>query len=955
MDEVLGDFIAETREGLEALDSELVRFERNPHDPAPLASVFRLMHTIKGACGFIGLVRLQRIAHAAEEVLGGFRDGSLTVSAASVTTILEAVDVIRGLIDALDATGEEPAGEDASLIARLEAACAPAAPATIPAQDAASLPLIERLGGDATLDAAAEAATPALMQLTALAPRLGDADPVLLQAALLQGLLGAARHGDAGALPRALHEIADVRLDDGMPHTLFNLVAVALEALGAAPEDVAELAARTLADADVAPAPAPSAAAAAAPQPALDDAPQPAGAGKSAATIRINVEVLEQLMRSVSELVLIRNQMIQTLRLEPESPFKAPLHRLNQVTSEIQEKVMVARMQPIGGAWAKLPRLVRELEQELGKRIELHMTGQETELDRQVMELIRDPLTHMIRNAADHGLETPDQRRAAGKPEAGRITLSARHEGGAIVIEVADDGRGLPVSRLRAKAVALDLLSPAEVEQMSDAEAMQLIFRAGFSTASQVTSVSGRGVGMDVVRANIEQIGGAIELNSVEGRGACFTVRIPLTLTIVSALIVEAGGERFALPQSSVIELVSASGASGRNIETIEQAPVLRLRERLLPLVSLQRLLKLSDDTPPSTQGKAANETCIVVTHFGASTFGVIVDRVFDIEEIVVKPVAGVLRHLNLYSGATILGDGAVIMILDPKGAARTAGVDQLAGQLAAPSSHGAEGETAAALEEQSLLLFRASDATLRAAPLAAVSRIEEIEARQIERVEGRAVMQYRGRLMPVMGADGGSPDWSGPGRRPLLVLAREEQALGLLIEEIVDIVETAARPDISGAGGLTLGGLIVLDQAADLIDVDAYWRRAFAAAEAPAPASGLGLPAGLKRLLVIDPSAFSQLLLRPLLAQAGYDVTVTPDAEGALARHDADEAYDLILADLQPSRAREFARILARADQWHATPLLSLSLLNGGGPALDAGLLLDAVSNALTPESTAA
>ncbi|MFK0298838.1 chemotaxis protein CheW [Brevundimonas sp. NPDC090276] len=954
MDEVLGDFIAETREGLEALDSELVRFERNPHDPEPLASVFRLMHTIKGACGFIGLVRLQRVAHAAEEVLGGFRDGSLTVSAAAVTTILEAVDVIRGLIDALDATGEEPAGEDAALIARLEAACVPGAPATTPAQDDASLPLIERLGGDATLDAAAEAATPALMQLAALAPCLDGADPILLQAALLQGLLGVARHGDAGALVRALHEIADVRLDDGMPQALFNLVAVALEALGAAAEDVAELGVRILGDPNAASEATPQPAPQFAPPPTADDAPQ--APGKSAATIRINVEVLEQLMRSVSELVLIRNQMIQTLRLEPESPFKAPLHRLNQVTSEIQEKVMVARMQPIGGAWSKLPRLVRDLENELGKRIELHMSGQETELDRQVMELIRDPLTHMIRNAADHGLETPDQRRAAGKAEAGRITLSARHEGGAIVIEVADDGRGLAVSRLRAKAVALDLMSPAEAEQMSDAEAMQLIFRAGFSTASQVTSVSGRGVGMDVVRANIEQIGGTIELNSVEGRGACFTVRIPLTLAIVSALIVEAGGERFALPQSSVIELVSASGASGRNIETIENAPVLRLRERLLPLVSLQRLLKLDDETPPQGQGKAANETCIVVTHFGASTFGVIVDRVFDIEEIVVKPTAGVLRHLNLYSGATILGDGAVIMILDPKGAARTAGVDQLAGQLSTPSSHAAQNETAAAPEEEALLLFRASDATLRAAPLAAVSRIEEIEARQIERVEGRAVMQYRGRLMPVLGADGGSPEWFGPGRRPLLVLAREEQALGLLIEEIVDIVETAARPDISGAGGLTLGGLIVLDQAADLIDVDAYWRRAFAAKPTSAgPAPGLDLPAGLKRLLVIDPSAFSQLLLRPLLAQAGYDVTVTPDAEGALARHDADEAYDLILADLQPSRAREFARILARADQWHATPLLSLSLLNGGGPALDAGLLLDAVSNALTPESTAA
>lgn len=947
MDEVLGDFIAETREGLEALDSELVRFERNPHDPEPLASVFRLMHTIKGACGFIGLARLQRIAHAAEEVLGGFRDGSLSVSAAAVTTILEAVDVIRGLIDSLDATGEEPAGQDASLIARLEAACVAAGPAAAvaPAPASTTSPLIERLGGDATLDAAAEAATPSLMRLPALEPLLGDADPILLQAALLQGLIGAARGGDTTALTRALEDIADIRLEGEMQDALFAVVAIALEALGAAPEDVAELRVRARIVIDT-PAAAPLT------PPSADDAPPSAGVGKSAATIRINVEVLEQLMRSVSELVLIRNQMIQTLRLEPESPFKAPLHRLNQVTSEIQEKVMVSRMQPIGGAWAKLPRLVRDLENELGKRIELHMSGQETELDRQVMELIRDPLTHMIRNAADHGLESTDQRRAAGKAEAGRITLSARHEGGAIVIEVSDDGRGLSVSRLRAKAVALDLLSPAEAEQMSDAEAMQLIFRAGFSTASQVTSVSGRGVGMDVVRSNIEQIGGVIELRSTEGQGACFTVRIPLTLTIVSALIVEAGGERFALPQSSIIELVSASGASGRCIEQIEGAPVLRLRERLLPLVSLQRLLKLGEDGPP----QAASETCIVVTHFGACTFGVIVDRVFDIEEIVVKPVAGVLRHLNLYSGATILGDGAVILILDPKGTARTAGVDQISGQLSGLGADAARGANAAPPpKEEAMLLFRAADATLRAAPLTTVSRIEEIEAGQIEQVEGRAVLQYRGRLMPILGADGRAPDWTGPGRRPLLVFARGDQALGMLIGEIVDIVETAARPEINSTGGLTLGSLIVLDQAADLIDVDAYWRRAFDAAPATEAGPAAAPLAGLKRLLIIDPSAFTQLLLGPLLARAGYAVTVAPDAEGALAHHDASEVFDLILADLQPSRAREFARILAGAERWHATPLLSLTLLNGGGPALDATRLLDAVSSALTPESAAA
>ncbi|MFK4059588.1 chemotaxis protein CheW [Brevundimonas sp. NPDC046655] len=938
MDEVLSDFIAETREGLEALDSELVRFERDPRDPAPLASVFRLMHTIKGACGFIGLVRLQRVAHAAEEVLGGFRDGSLTVSAAAVTTILEAVDLIRGLIDALDATGEEPAGEDAALIARLEAACvATPVPAGAALPSDRSLierplierPLIERLGGDAVLDAAAEAATPSLLR----EPLLGEADPVLLQAALLQGLLGSARGGDASALTRALADIADIRLPEGPHEALFAAVAVALEALGAAPDDVRELRDRLHA----APTPPPAAAPAA--------APAPNGAGKSAATIRITVEMLEQLMRSVSELVLIRNQMIQTLRLEPESPFKAPLHRLNQVTSEIQEKVMVARMQPISGAWAKLPRLVRDLENELGKRIELVMTGGDTELDRQVMELIRDPLTHMIRNAADHGLETPEQRRTAGKPEKGRITLSARHEGGAILIEVADDGRGLSVARLRAKAVALGLASPVEAEQMSDAEAMQLIFRAGFSTASQVTSVSGRGVGMDVVRANIEQIGGVIELKSTEGRGACFTVRIPLTLTIVSALIVEAGGERFALPQSSIVELINAGDGSGRCIEQIDGAPVLRLRERLLPLVSLRRLLRLDDDRPP----QAESETCIVVIRFGACVFGVIVDRVFDIEEIVVKPTAGALRHLRLYSGATILGDGSVILILDPKGTARAAGIDETAAGM---SDAAGPAQAAPEAEAEALLLFRADDAPLRAAPLAEVARIEEVEAGQIERVEGRAVLRYRGRLMPVLDADGGAPNWSGPGRRPLLVFARGDQALGLLIDEIVDIVETAAQPHIGGAGGLTLGSLIVLEQAADLIDVEAYWRRAFAAA----PPAETGPSAKLKRLLIVDPSAFSQLLLRPLLDRAGYDVTVTPDAEAALARHDAEERFDLILADLQPGRARAFARVLAAAERWHATPLLSLSLVNGGGgSAVDTGFLLDAVSSALTPESAAA
>ncbi|MCC7046095.1 MAG: chemotaxis protein CheW, partial [Alphaproteobacteria bacterium] len=307
-------------------------------------------------------------------------------------------------------------------------------------------------------------------------------------------------------------------------------------------------------------------------------------------SIRVHVDLLENLMTMVSELVLTRNQLLQILRSQQESEFAAPLQRLSQVTSELQEGVMKTRMQPIGNAWAKLPRIVRDLSHELNKKIELVMLGAETELDRQVLELIRDPLTHMVRNSGDHGIEMPSDRAAAGKPETGTITLNAYHEGGHIIIEIADDGRGLNTAKIKAKAVASGLATEAELEEMSEQQIHMFIFRAGFSTAAQVTAVSGRGVGMDVVRTNIEKIGGTVELRSREGKGTTAVIKIPLTLAIVSALIVECAGERFAIPQMSVLELVRASSTSEHAIENINGAPVMRLRDRLLPLVSLRDL-----------------------------------------------------------------------------------------------------------------------------------------------------------------------------------------------------------------------------------------------------------------------------------------------------------------------------------------------------------------------------
>lgn len=986
LDDLVADFIAETREGLEALDSELVRFEQQPDDPATLGGIFRLIHTIKGTCGFLGLVRLQTVAHAAENVLGAFRDGILPVTPVAVSAVLETVDLIRSLTDALGATACEPEGDDSALIARLEGLLEPAPPSAdeapvptvAPETEAEAGRLIDRLGGDATLDAAAEATVGRLASDGVVGPLFGNADPDRLQAAIRESLGALARKSERGrGFAIALSGFADAPLTGAEAGRVFALVGEALGALDVPEAAVDQLA--MLVDCELPAAaesaPEPSAAAADAvpvPEPAAApppraDAPLAKSETESAGpaqTIRVSVDALEHLMTVVSELVLIRNQLIQTLRLEPESPFAAPLNRLNQVTSELQEGVMTTRMQPISGAWAKLPRLVRDLAQDLGKSIDLVMVGQDTELDRQVLELIKDPLTHMIRNAADHGLETPAERAAAGKPETGRITLQARHEGGAIVIEISDDGRGLPADKLRAKAVAAGVLTPLQAEQMSDLEARQLIFLPGLSTATEVTSVSGRGVGMDVVRTNIEKIGGAIELASVEGRGACFTIRIPLTLTIVSALIVECCGERFAMPQSSLVELVSASDGSGRTIEYIDGVAVLRLRDRLLPLVSLQTLLGLEP------VGEPPAETCIIVARVGAFTFGVIVDRVFDTEEIVVKPVASVLRHLKLYSGATILGDGSVILILDLKGIS----VETGAGQGAAGATDGDDaGEAGNRQAMSALLVFRAANDTLKAAPLANVSRIEEVAAGQIEWIDGRSVIQYRGRLMPIIGPDAAAANaWDGPDQRPLLVFTRDDRSVGLLVNEIVDIVESVIETDMTAAGAGALGGLIIGGVATELIDVSYYWSRAFpdeaaasdgiadppAARPATKTAEAEGATASAaeparRRLLLVDQSPFSQLLLRPLLSQAGYEVIVAEDPVAALGLYDAGEQFQLIMADTSsPESARQLAATLHRAAGWHKTPLLSLAVHNtmtaGGAGGMAHSTLLDAVSGAL-------
>ena len=624
-------------------------------------------------------------------------------------------------------------------------------------------------------------------------------------------------------------------------------------------------------------------------------------------------------MTMVSELVLTRNQLIEIVRRHEDSEFKSPLQRLSNVTAELQEGVLKTRMQPIGNAWQKLPRIVRDLAAELGKPIELEMYGAETELDRQVLDLIKDPLTHMVRNAADHGLEIPAERLAAGKPERGTIRLSARHEGGHIIIEVADDGRGLAVERIRAKAIVSGLVSEADIDKLSEAQVLKFIFAPGFSTAEKITSVSGRGVGMDVVRANIDQIGGTIDVKSVSRRGTSFTIKIPLTLAIVSALLVEAGGERFAIPQLAVVELVRARSNSEHRIERIKDAAVLRLRNKLLPLVHLRTLLKLA---PP---GEGEQESgFIVVTQVGSQTFGVIVDGVFHTEEIVVKPMSSKLRHIPMFSGNTILGDGSVILIIDPNGVAQTVG---MAASAREPADMGREaapqGDEAAT---ESLLIFRAGSPHPKAVPLSLVTRLEVIDAVKIETSNGRPLVQYRGQLMPLIPVSD-EMRIKTSGGQPLLVFSDERRTMGLAVDEIVDIVEDRLDIEIASERPGFIGSAVIKGQATEIVDVAHFLPLAFEDWRNWKERQG-GQAA--RSVLLVDDAAFFRNLLAPVLKAAGYAVTAAASASEALALLQGGRRFDVIVTDIVMPGMDGFAFASAvRADARTAdVPIIGLSSL---------------------------
>jgi two-component system chemotaxis sensor kinase CheA len=799
VDDLTKEFLSEANESLLDLDSQLVELETNPNNPDLINNIFRVMHTIKGTCGFIGLSRLEKLAHVTENLLDKFRDGA-EVTSGAVTVILSAIDSIKDIVQSIeDNDGIEPEGNDAMII-----------------------DLLSDLTNNAKSEISSD--TPEEQEVLESEEVLDKTDTEVKS------------HKNKKEDSKEV-DVKNINKTDKKQNTEVS------------PKD-------------------------------NNKPPQ-----SSNQTVRISVDLLDGLMDLVGELVLSRNQIQQIERNINMSELSVPVQNLSHVASELQESVMKTRMQPIGVAFKAYPRIIRDLAAELGKKIQLVQIGEETEMDRQILELIKDPLTHMVRNCADHALEAPEERLENGKNEVGTVTLQAFHEGGHIIIKIIDDGRGISVNKVAGKALEREIINEQQLESMSDNQIRSLIFNAGFSTAESVTSVSGRGVGMDVVKTNIEKIGGTISVESEEGIGTEFIIKIPLTLAIVSAFIVKSGDQKFAIPQINVMEIVNLDQNNiTHKIERINNIPMLRLREKIYPVISLSSVM----ETEPE------GEYTVLVCQVGSEIFGILVDGVLDTEEIVVKPLSRALKDLDLYSGNTILGDGSVIMILDPNGLFNTFGVTSKTDTTDLIQEHSVDNNN----DVIQMLVFKAGGTLNKAVHLAVVARLEQIATENmIKNSNGEYLVQYRDELMPIVCTEG----WAINNEKryqDIIVFMDGNKSMGLAVDSIEEIVETNVKIDISSEDKGIIGNAIIAEKPTEILDVSYYLQRAFGDWFKHTNANKYGLEKDYT-ILLVDDSQFFRNMLKPLITSRGYNViTVENPIEGFQILES--EKIDVLISDIE-------------------------------------------------------
>ncbi|MFQ5451028.1 MAG: chemotaxis protein CheW [Nitrospinaceae bacterium] len=869
MDAIINEFLVESYENLDKLDQDLVDLEKDPTEQSLLASIFRTIHTIKGTCGFIGFSKLESIAHVGENLLSKLRDGELTLNPAITSALLAMVDGVRQILSCIENEKNEGDVDYSQLISTLtclqkgesvEVAAAPSSPELAPkAPERESPPageekeeasLFEKIGGRVAVQAAVDIFYSKVLKDSRIKDFFEGVDMRRLkkkQQDFLTFAFGGIQKYDGKSMREAHKHL----VEKGMNHSHFDAV---IENLAATLKDmevsedlsqeVIKIAISTKADilhgcedsgeTSVGESGTENQAMAVAES---GDSLQEIQGGKiqeerreevdrrqenrgiSEASIRVDVNLLDRLMNLVGELVLARNQILQFAPTAQDSTFTATTQHLNLVTTELQEGVMKTRMQPIGNIWNKFPRVVRDLALSCGKKVRLEMEGKDTELDKTLIEAIKDPLTHIVRNSVDHGIEMPEVRKAAGKPEEGILKLRAFHEGGQVNVEIVDDGGGIDPQKIRQKALEKHIITQDQAAKMNDREVVNLIFAAGFSTAAKVTNVSGRGVGMDVVKTNIERIGGTVDIQSRPGKGTTLKVKIPLTLAIIPALTVRTGGARYAIPQVNLLELVRLEGEQvKKSVEQIQGAPVYRLRGNLLPLIYLHEELRVAK----KEESDAVN---IVVLQADERQFGLVVEGINDTEEIVVKPLGKQLKGIPAFAGATIMGDGKVALILDVMGLAHSARVVSESRERVLAESI-AENQKSRG-DKQTLLIFGVGENGRLAIPLSQVARLEEFQRSSIEHSGDCDVVQYRGEIMPLIYLsqvlNGVTPPRSE--NMQAVVYTYNGRSVALVADRIIDIVEEMITVKRNSRRKGTLGTVVVQNRVTDLLDAEGIVR----------------------------------------------------------------------------------------------------------------------------------
>jgi two-component system chemotaxis sensor kinase CheA len=781
-DEIVQEFLVESYENLDQLDRDLVELEQQPGSRELLSAIFRTIHTIKGTSGFLAFGRLEGLTHVGENLLSRLRDGELTMTPPIAEALLRMVDSVRALLAVIEETGGDvDDGIDVDSVIESIRSCveSPVSVEELAVAAAEAALAVETVAIEVAAASGAVSDVDVRVEAAVVVESAAAAEPMVATATVVETLHVEALHVEHGdshsaqpeqpAAPAEPHAVPHV-------HTPRPNVSEAARAETGDGEGGGEARRSSVGD----------------------------------STVRVDVELLDTLVTLVGELVLTRNQILQTANADANADLVRASQRLNLVASELQENVMRTRMQPIGQIWTKFPRVVRDLGAQLGKNVKLEMDGQETELDRSLLEAVKDPLTHLVRNAIDHGIEPSSERVAKGKPAHGTLSLRAFHESGQVVVDISDDGKGLDPDKIGSVAVARGVVTTEQLARMSDRDVLDLIFRPGFSTAAAVTNVSGRGVGMDVVRTNIERIGGTVDLNSQLGRGTTIRVRIPLTLAIIPALVVFQGNERYAIPQANLVELVRLEAADlARDVETLAGAPILRLRGQLLPLISLSSMLGV-----PEQETEAVT---IVVVQADDLRFGISVAGVHDTQEIVVKPLGRQLKGIPMYAGATIMGDGRVALILDVAGLAQSANISAAAGKSA-------ESVKSADSDATALLVLDLGADRRAALPLAQVSRLEEFSVDRIERSGQAEVVQYRDGILPLVRlakAIGLAPA-DEPDLLSVIVHDEGNGRVGIVANRVVDVVETTIAVTGVGVRHGVIGTAVVQDRVTDLVDLEA-------------------------------------------------------------------------------------------------------------------------------------